>query len=119
MKRMRAYLGAGAVLFFAAALFHSGLAGDGYDHREALIAESIIGAVLLAGWIASRLAPQRTRTLAIGALAFGLLGTSIGLVTIIIGIGPRTLPDLILHGAMILLLVTGLITAVRADRAVE
>jgi hypothetical protein len=44
---------------------------------------------------------------------FALLGTIVGLFTIAVGIGPRTTIDLMLHGGMIVLLVTGLIVVGR------
>jgi len=40
---------------------------------------------------------------------FALLGTAVGIFTIVIGVGPRTALDLTLHGALIVLLVTGLV----------
>ena len=118
MKSMRAYLITGFLLFLVAALIHAGIAGERFRHREALIAESIIAAVLLTGWTTSVLAPPRMRPVAIAVQAFGLFGTAIGLVTIAIGVGPRSPLDLVLHGLMILLLGAGLVTALRAGRAV-
>jgi hypothetical protein len=40
-----------AAAFIAAALTHSGILLDGYKHRQAGTAESVIGMVLLAGWL--------------------------------------------------------------------
>ena len=51
MKSVRTILLLAALLFFGAAAIHSGAAGEGYRHQEARIAESVIGTVLLAGWI--------------------------------------------------------------------
>jgi hypothetical protein len=45
---------------------------------------------------------------------FALLGTIVGLVTIAIGIGPRTAFDLTLHAGMVALLVAGLIVTARS-----
>lgn len=42
------------------------------------------------------------------AQGFALLGTCVGIFTIIVGIGPRTVPDYILHLCMVTLLVWGL-----------
>jgi hypothetical protein len=117
MKSVQAILVLGALLFLAAASIHGGVAGEAYRHREARIAESVIGAVLLAGWIVGLAKPRSARTVSIGVLGFGLVGTLIGVFTIAIGVGPRTALDLTIHAAMLLLLVTGLVSAVRASRA--
>jgi hypothetical protein len=37
-----------------------------------------------------------------------LAGTLVGLFTIVIGIGPRTVPDLVIHAAMVAELLAGL-----------
>ena len=44
---------------------------------------------------------------------FALLGTLVGVFTIIVGVGPRTLPDVAYHLAIIVVLVFGLIFAKR------
>lgn len=54
--------------------------------------------------------------IAIGVQSFALLGTMVGLLTIAIGVGPRTVLDLTLHTVMLLLLVSGLVAAVRMAR---
>ncbi len=113
-RTIRILLLAAAVLFAAAALLHTGLLVDGYEHREARIAESIIATVLLGGLAASFAWPSRTRRAALLAQGFALLGTLVGAVTIVVGVGPRTLPDILLHTAMIVLLLWGLVVAARA-----
>lgn len=116
MKTIRAILGVEFVLFALAALVHLGFAGARFQHGEAFIAESVIGAVLLAGWIGNGLLPRKTRLIAIGVQSFALLGTLVGLLTIAIGVGPRTALDLTLHAVMLLLLVSGLVVASRMAR---
>ena len=81
-----------------------------------MIAESVIAVVLLLGLLAVALAPRRSRTFALAAQAFALLGTCVGIVTIIIGIGPRSAFDLSLHAMMVALLVTGLVIVSRTVR---
>ena len=66
-------------------------------HLKAGIAESVIGAVLLAGLVFTTLWPASAYTAAIAAQSFALLGTAVGLFTITIGIGPRTTLDLVFH----------------------
>jgi hypothetical protein len=62
-------------------------------------------------------APVRTsRTLGLVCQGFALLGTLVGLFTIAIGIGPRTVLDLVLHSATIALLLTGLVLVTRRQR---
>jgi hypothetical protein len=42
-----------------------------------------------------------------------LLGAFVGIFTIAIGVGPRTVPDLTYHAAIVVVLVWGLIVAAR------
>ena len=117
MKSIRTILGLAALLFLGTASIHGGTLGEKYRHREARIAESVIGTVLLAGWIVGLSKPRYGRAASIGALTFGLVGTLIGVLTIAIGVGPRTALDLTIHAAMLLLLVAGLVMAKREGRA--
>ena len=55
-----------------------------------------------------------TRGIGFAAQAFALLGTSDGIFTIAIGIGPRTAPDIAYHIVIVPVLVAGLIVAARA-----
>jgi hypothetical protein len=41
--------------------------------------------------------------------AFALLGTCVGAVMIAFGVGPRTTPDVLFHGLLLVLLVGGLV----------
>jgi prepilin signal peptidase PulO-like enzyme (type II secretory pathway) len=109
----RAFLAAEAAVFGAAALVHAGVLMQGYAHASARNAETVIALVLFAGLLAIAIAPAWTRTIGIGAQGFALLGTGVGLVMIAIGVGPRSPLDLILHGVMVTLLVTGLVRAER------
>lgn len=45
---------------------------------------------------------------------FALLGTLVGLFTIAVGVGPRTVPDLVFHAGIVAVLVWGLIVTARA-----
>ena len=97
-----------ALAFFAAALVHAGILATGYEHHAARIAESVIGAVLLAGLVTTYLKPELTRAAGLLAQGFALLGTLVGIFTIVVGVGPRTTPDVIYHVAMVILLLWGL-----------
>lgn len=102
-------------LFALGAIVHTSVSG--HLHAKAATAESVIGVVLLAGLMATFTAPARTRGIALGVQAFALLGTCVGIVTIIIGIGPRSGFDFALHGTMIATLVAGIAAARRGAPA--
>lgn len=113
VRTVRLYLLLEAAAFAAAALVHSGFGFTGYEHREARIAEAVIATVLLAGLAASWIRPAWTRGAALAAQGFGLLGTLVGIFTIAVGVGPRTVPDIIYHAAIVIVLISGLIVAAR------
>ncbi|TBZ64477.1 hypothetical protein [Rhizobium leguminosarum] len=95
-------------LYATASLTHAGFVLEGHEHRQAMIAEAVISAVLLLGLISLSLDRPWSRTAAISAQSSALLGTLVGAFTIAVGVGPRTTLDYITHAVMILLLVTGL-----------
>jgi hypothetical protein len=113
MHAIRLFLLIEAASFFAASLVHSGVLISGYEHHRARIAEAVIGAVLSGGLASSWIRPAWTRTAGLASQAFALLGTLVGMFTIAIGIGPRTLPDITYHCAIILVLVWGLVVTKR------
>jgi MFS family permease len=112
--RVRALLLFEAATFAVAALIHFGRLVDGYGHRKAGTAETVIAVVLLGGF-ASSWAPQPWRWRAIvSAQAFGVVGVLVGLFTIAVGVGPRTGPDVVYHFAILAVLAAGLALALRA-----
>lgn len=113
---LRILLAGEAATFILAALFHSGLLIAGYEHGEARIAESVIAIVLLVGLAATWLWPERASRAATIAQAFALLGTLVGLFTIAVGVGPRTVPDIVYHIGIVLVLAWGLRLAMRGRR---
>jgi hypothetical protein len=100
--------------FLVAGLVHRGVLVNGYEHREAAIAESVIAVVLLVGFGLTWIWPARTRLIGLAAQAFALLGTLVGVFTIAIGVGPRTVADIAYHLAIVVALVWGLVVAARA-----
>jgi hypothetical protein len=106
-----------AAAFIAAALIHAGLLINAYEHREARIAESVTAAVLLVGLVLTWIRPSWTRRAGLVAQGFALLGTLVGIFTIAIGVGPRTVPDIAYHVGIVIVLVWGLIVAARAREA--
>lgn len=110
---VRALLAFEAITFLVAAILHYG-AGD----FTAMTAETIIGTVLLAGLGFTWLRPSALRAAAVGVQAFALLGTLVGIrFTIIVGLG--TVPEIVYHIAIALILVLGIAFAsrVRSSRA--
>jgi hypothetical protein len=95
------------IAFLAAASVHFGFFIHGYEHPKAPIAESIIAFVLLIGLIITFVKPSLMRKAGLAVQGFALLVTLIGLFTIIIGVGPQSLPDLIFHICIIFLLTCG------------
>ena len=113
MKRVRTFLGGEAIAFAIAALFHAGVVIDGYQHREARIAESVIAGALTLGLVVSMMRPRATRVAGLAAQGFALLGTLVGITTIIIGVGPQSAFDVALHAGFVTLLVAGLVIVAR------
>ena len=99
IQTMRLFMILQAASFVAASLIHSGVFITGYEYPQARIAEGVIAAVLWVG---------------LAAQGFALLGTLVGLFTIAIGVGPRTMPDLVYHATILAVLGWGLIVTTRA-----
>jgi hypothetical protein len=109
----RWFIVAAALSLLIASQIHFGNLVSGYEDPGAAVPESVIGGVMLLGLLFSWAPPPWGRRAAIGALAFGLAGSTLGLVLVAIGIGPRTVPDVIYHVLLVTTLVVGLIQAVR------
>ncbi|HEY7612624.1 MAG TPA: hypothetical protein VH764_06510 [Gemmatimonadales bacterium] len=108
MGTIRRYLIVEALAFLAAALVHSGYLVPGYEHRAARIAETVLALALLAGLAVGMARPVSARTAGLAAQAFALLGTLVGIFTMIVGVGPQSTPDVIYHLGMVALLGWGL-----------
>jgi len=85
----------------------------GYEHQKAGTAESVIALVLLIGLILTLIRPQSTRGIGLAVQGFALLGTLVGIFTIVFGIGPRTIPDIAYHCVIVAVLVWGLVKTSR------
>jgi hypothetical protein len=114
MEAIRLFLIVEAAAFFVAALIHAGHLVPGYQHHAARIAESVLGLVLVAGLATSFLRPALTPAAGLVAQGVALLGTLVGIFTIIVGVGPRSVADVVYHVAMVAVLVWGLTAAARA-----
>ena len=113
-RTIRLFMLVEAASFTAASLVHSGVWITSYEHAQASLAEGVIAAVLFAGLGFSLVRQDWTRPVGLAAQGFALLGTLVGLFTIAIGVGPRTVPDLAYHALIVVVLVWGLIVAARA-----
>ena len=114
--QIRALLLVEATTYVIAALVHLGVLTTGFEHRQAGTAEGLIAAVLLVGLALTWTGLAPTRALGLAAQGIALAGTLVGVFTIAIGVGPRTVPDIAFHTAIIAVLVGGLILAWRAPR---
>ena len=109
----RAWMLTEALALGLASMVHAGRIVPGYAHGQARIAEAVIATVLVLATVETWLRPADARRAAIFGQGFALLGTLVGLGTIVAGIGPRTVPDVVYHALLLSLLVTGLTWAVR------
>ena len=115
-RTIRIFLVAEALAFLLTALVHAGAFVGGYEDVGAMIAEGVIGSVLLGGFALTWLQPARTRAIALAVQGFALLGTLIGTyLTTIVGLG--ALPEQVFHVAILLTLVWGLAVAARSNGA--
>lgn len=112
-QTIRLFLLFEAATFVLAALVHAGVFISGYEHPQARIAEGVIAVVLIAGLILSFVRQDWTRWLGLAAQGFALLGTLVGLFTIVIGVGPRTALDIAYHALIVVVLGWGLIVTAR------
>src|ERR687886_360009 len=106
--RVRGFLLLQIVIVLSMVAIHSGLLIGGYGHRGAAAAESVITAILVAGVLLTWMPPLWSRRAARAAQAIGILGVLLGLFTIAVGIGPRSMLDLALDAALLLALIAGL-----------
>jgi hypothetical protein len=113
MKNMSMFLFLEGTCFAVAGLIHGGVLLTGFQHQAASIAESSIAIVLLVGFGLTQTWPARRRFIGLAAQAVALLGTLVGAFTIAIGVGPRSLADIVFHAAMLSVLTWGLIVTAR------
>jgi hypothetical protein len=75
----------------------------------------VIAIVLVVGLIVGLVRPELVRTVGIGAQGFALLGTSVGLFTIAVGVGPRSVLDVLYHITIVAVMIWGLRVALNAQ----
>ena len=106
-----------AVAFIIAGAIHSGLFVAFDTHHQAAIAESIIGFVLVIGFGLTWVWSAQTRLIGLVAQTFAALGTMVGLFTIVVGVGPRSVGDIVFHLAILALLGWGLVVTAVLGRS--
>ena len=114
IRLLRVLLVLETATFVTAALIHFGNLVEGYRHQAAATGESVIAVVLLCGLALSWRWPTQA---VIASQAFATLGVLVGLMTIAIGVGPRTVPDIAYHVGILITLIVGLAIAVRTRSA--
>ncbi len=114
VQRIQVFLLAEGLAFSLAALLHVGLPTEGYEQREAIIFESMLGGFLFLGYLVTRFNPSWTRRTGIAIQGMALLGTVIGRFSIITGHGSWTIVDLVFYRAITAVLLWGLVLAIIA-----
>jgi hypothetical protein len=112
IRTVRVLIVVAAASLIVASLIHLEVLMEGYRDQGAGIAEAVIGGVMLVGLAFTWLPGRRGRWAGVATLGFGLLGTLVGLFTVII-VGPSTLPDLVYHVALTAWLIVGVTVAWR------
>jgi hypothetical protein len=112
VQTVRLFLVVESVAFVTAASVHFGLLLHGHEHLKAGTAESVIGGALFLGLVLTAFRPASTRAVGLAAQGFALLGTLVGISTIAIGVGPRTVADITFHLGIVIVLVFGVIATV-------
>ncbi len=101
-----------AATFIMASAIHVGALLGGYEHTKAGTAEAVIAAALLSG-LALTWRPSIGLRAFVGAQVFATFGVLVGLFTIAVGVGPRTVLDVAYHVFILAVLVGGLAFALR------
>jgi hypothetical protein len=112
-RSLLAFLIVEVAAFAGASLTHSGVLMQGYEHTQAGIAEAVIAAALATAIVVGLLRPGTSRVLGLSAQGFALLGTSVGVFSMVRGFGPRSAADLAFHVGIATILVAGLVVAFR------
>ena len=115
-QKIRAFLVIEAVAFITAGAIHSGMFVAFDTHYQAAIAESVIGIVLLLGFGLTWTWPTQTRLIGLVAQTFAACGTLVGLFTIAVGVGPRSVGDIVFHLAILAVLGCGLMVTASIGR---
>jgi hypothetical protein len=119
MWTVRGFLLAQIAILLVLVSIHFGLLMGGYRHQAAGATESVIVAVLVFGLTLTWAPPPWSQRAATAAQSFGTLGVLVGLVTIALGIRPRTILDPSLNVVLLLTLIAGLAVTKRGVGRVQ
>lgn len=108
------FLFAEAAAFAIAALIHAGLPAEEYEHRDAILFESVLAGILFLGYSLTLYNPSWTRRIGTAFQGMALLGTVVGRFSIIAGAGPMIVFDLVFYRAITAILLWGLIVTILA-----
>ena len=114
---IRGFLLVQIAIFLVMVLIHFGLLPGGYRHQSAGITESLIVAALAFGLLLTWTPAPWNQRGATAAQSFGTLGVLVGLLTMAVGIGPRTVLDVSLDLVLLLTLIAGLMLQRKGRRA--
>ena len=113
-QTVRAFLLIEAVAFLVAGAIHSGMFVATDTHYQAATAESIIGVALLVSFGLTWVWSAQARLIGLLAQAFAAIGTMVGLFTIAVGVGPRSVGDIAFHLAVLAVLGWGIVVTARS-----
>lgn len=113
---VRGLLLAQIAIFLVLVLIHFGLVTGGYRRLAAAATESVIVAVLAFGLLLTWTPPPWSQCAATAAQAIGSLGVLVGLVTIAVGIAPRSTLDLGINVVLLVTLIAGLAVTKKIGR---
>jgi hypothetical protein len=116
---VRGFLLVQIAIFIVLVSIHFRLLTGGYGHRAAGTTELVIAAVLVFGLLLTWTPPPWSRRAATAAQSFGTLGVLVGLFTIALGVGPRTILDLSLNVVLFLTLIAGVASTKRGAGHVQ
>jgi uncharacterized protein YjeT (DUF2065 family) len=107
MTTVRRLMAIESISLLIAAALHAGLVIPG-PFDTAAIFETSIALVLLPGLAIATARPAWAGWAALATQAFALIGTAIGLVLVVRGVGPNSVPDVVYHVVLIALIAIGL-----------
>jgi len=112
-RAVRAFLAVEALTFIVAALVHAGVLTNADPHPAAATGESVIAIALVIGFALTWMGLTSVATIGILAQGFALFGTLVGILTIVAGVGPQSVPDITYHVAISGVLIVGVVVASR------
>jgi hypothetical protein len=111
------YLMVELALFTFAALVHGGVIPGAETYPRVAVVETVVAVVLAAGVLMSFVSPAQTRPVALFTQAVALLGVVVGVVTIIMGLSPKTVGNIVVHAVMLITVALGFAVAKRGVEA--